>query len=176
MKKGYFLGVLAIIAILAGCASKNDVGNTASYGLKNAPDWVLKNDNGLLSATASAVIKNRNIDFAKTQAANSARAEIAAQIATQVESKYKQLTTSGDDNVSQDTVQAIRNSVNTTLAGSKIDKIWISDDGVLWALVKVDKLDTKLLQENLAKSNAVDKAAAKALSEAVDEIIDGAKK
>ncbi|PAF45003.1 LPP20 family lipoprotein [Helicobacter sp. 11S02596-1] len=175
MKKAYFIGAIVAIGILAGCASKNDVGDVANYGLKNAPDWVLNSDKSLLSAVGSAKIKNNNIGFATTQATNAARAEIASQIAVQIESKYKELSTSSEDSVSQEAVQAIRNSVNTTLAGSKRTKTWISEDGTLWALVKVDKLDTKLLEENLAKSKALDKSAAKALSEAVDEIIDGSK-
>ncbi|MDO7252957.1 LPP20 family lipoprotein [Helicobacter cappadocius] len=176
MKKAYFLSILVLIAIFAGCASKGEqLGNVSAYGLEDAPDWVLNSDKELLSATASAKIKNNNVGFATTQATNTARAEIASQIATQIESKYKELTTSNEDDVSQEVVQAIRNSVNTTLSGSKRVKTWISKDGTIWVLVKVDKLDTKLLEENLAKSKSVDKAAAKALSEAVDEIIDGKK-
>ncbi|PAF49989.1 hypothetical protein BKH41_01445 [Helicobacter sp. 12S02232-10] len=176
MTKTYLIGILIAIGILAGCASKNkQVGNVEAYGLDNAPDWVLNNNQGLLSATGSAKIKNNNVGFATTQATNTARAEIASQIAVQIESKYKELATSTEDSLSQETVQAIRNSVNTTLSGSKRVKTWISKDGTLWVLVTVDHLDTKLLQENLAKSNALDKAAAKALSEAVDEIIDGQK-
>ncbi|PAF47082.1 hypothetical protein BKH46_05015 [Helicobacter sp. 12S02634-8] len=175
MKKTYLIAALALIGILAGCASKNNVGDTATYGLSDAPEWVLSNDQGLLSATGSAKIKNNDIGFATTQATNTARAEIASQIAIQIESKYKELTTSGDTTLSQEAVQAIRNSVDTTLSGSKRVKTWISKDGTLWVLVKVDTLDTKLLEDNLAKSKALDKAAAKALSEAVDTIIDGDK-
>lgn len=176
MKKTYLIGTALFLAILAGCASKaENVGNTSDYGLENAPEWVLSSDKDLLSATGSAKIKNNNVGFATTEATNTARAEIASQISTQIESKYKELTTSTSDDVSSEIVQAIRNSVNTVLAGSKRVKTWISKDGTLWVLVKVDKLDTKLLEQNLAKSKSVDKAAAKALSEAVDEIIDGKK-
>lgn len=176
MKKAYLIGTLVLLAVFVGCAQKSEnLGNVSAYGLEDAPEWVLSSDKELLSATGSAKIKNNNVGFATTQATNTARAEIASQIATQIESKYKELVTSGEDNVSQEIVQAIRNSVNTTLSGSKRVKTWISKDGTVWVLVKVEKLDTKLLEENLSKSKSVDKVAAKALSEAVDEIIDGKK-
>ncbi|PAF42662.1 LPP20 family lipoprotein [Helicobacter sp. 11S03491-1] len=175
MKRSYLIGALIAVGILAGCSSKARLGNVDAYGLKNAPQWVLGGDKNLLSATGSAKIKNNNIGFATTQATNTARAEIASQIATKIESKYKELSSSTEDDVSTEAVQAIRNSVDTTLAGSKRVQTWISDDGTLWVLVKVDHLDTKLLQENLAKNKALDKAAAKALSQAVDDIIDGEK-
>ncbi|PAF52869.1 LPP20 family lipoprotein [Helicobacter sp. 13S00477-4] len=174
MKKKYWIGLIIVVGILAGCVSKNQqTGNTAPYGLKDAPDWVLGENKDMLSATGSAKIKDNNIGFATTQATNMARAEIASQIATKIESKYKELSTSDENNASQESVQAIRNSVDTTLSGSKRIKTWISEDGTLWVFVKVDHLDTKLLEENLAKSKKIDKAAAKALSKAVDEIIDG---
>ncbi|PAF54214.1 hypothetical protein BKH42_01515 [Helicobacter sp. 13S00482-2] len=176
MKKAYLVGSLILIGILAGCGTKSEqLGNVSEYGLEDAPQWVLSSDKELLSATGSAKIKNNNVGFATSQATNTARAEIASQIATRIESKYKELTTSDENDVSQEIVQAIRSSVDTTLAGSKRVKTWISKDGTVWVLVQVQKLDTKLLQANLAKSKSVDKAAAKALSEAVDEIIDGKK-
>lgn len=173
MKRTYLIGSLIVLGFLAGCVSKTDMGNTQAYGLKNAPSWVLQSPEGILSATSSAKIKNNNISFATTEATQNARVEIASQISTRIESKFKQLTNATEDNVSNESIQAIRNSVNQTLAGSKRINTWISEDGVLWVLVKVDKLDTKLLQDNLLQNKALDKASAKALSQAVDEIIDG---
>lgn len=173
MKKIHLISSLIVLGVLAGCASKTNMGNTQAYGLKNAPSWVLQSPEGILSATSSAKIKNNNISFATTEATQNARAEIASQISTKIESKFKQLTNATEDNVSNESVQAIRNSVSQTLAGSKRINTWISEDGVLWVLVKVDKLDTKLLQDNLLQNKALDKASAKALSQAVDEIIDG---
>lgn len=173
MKKTHLIASLIVLGIFVGCASKTDMGNTQAYGLKNAPAWVLQSPEGVLSATSSAKIKNNNISFATTEATQNARAEIASQISTRIESKFKQLTNATEDTVSNESVQAIRNSVNQTLAGSKRINTWISEDGVLWVLVKVDKLDTKLLQDNLLQNKALDRASAKALSQAVDEIIDG---
>lgn len=175
MKKRTLFGVFCGILFIAGCSSTPNIGNTADYGLDNAPKWVLSDDNGPLSAVGSAKIKNNNIQFATTQAVNAGKAEIASQIATQVESKYKDLISSDSDNISQETVQAIRNSVDKTLSGSRKISTWISKDGTLYVLVKVDRIDTKLLQSNLAQSKGVDKVAAKAISETVDEIIDGKK-
>ena len=83
------------------------------------------------------------------------------------------LATSSEDSVNQEAVQAIRNSVDQVLAGSKITNKWVSEDGTLWVLVKIEKLNTDLLKNNLVNTRSLDKAAAAALSQAVDEIIDG---
>ena len=99
--------------------------------------------------------------------------ELATQISTRIESKYKELATSDEDSVNQEAVQAIRNSVDQVLAGSKITNKWVSKDGTLWVLVKIQKLNTDLLKSNLLNSKSLDKAAAAALSQAVDDIIDG---
>ncbi|RAX58866.1 hypothetical protein CCZ01_01330 [Helicobacter monodelphidis] len=173
MNQKIFLSLgLGCLLLIGGCSSKleNEAVNAA---LDGAPAWVLESSE-MLSAVGSAPIKSNNINFAKTQASNAARVEIANQLSVQVESKYKELATSDATSVNQETVQAIRNSVNKTLAGSRIVNQWVSKDGsTLWVLVKVDKLDTKLLQNNLMQVAGVDKAAALELSKAVDAIIDG---
>jgi len=167
------IGFAALLA-LSGCNDKLTENKEIQSALDGAPSWVTGSSGDLLSATGSAKIKNNNYNFATTQAASAARVELASQIALRVESKYKELTTSGEESVNQETVQAIRNSVNQVLAGSKVTNKWITKDGnTLWVLVQIEKLDTELLKNNLARSQSLDKAAAAALSRAVDEIIDG---
>ncbi|MGX2971163.1 LPP20 family lipoprotein [Helicobacter sp. T3_23-1059] len=151
---------------------KNDSGVAAEFD--GAPEWVTS-DSGLLAATGSAKIKNNNFGFATTQAEAAARTKLAGQLNTQVESKYRELTTSGEDSVNQEAVQAIRQSVNESLAGSRVVQKWVSKTGNLWVLVKIDKLDTKLLEENLQRAKGVNQAAAKKLAQTVDELLDGEK-
>lgn len=161
--------------IVSGCSTTSieNASESISEALAGAPDWVLSDSSNMLSASGSAKIKNNNIGFATTQAEAQARNKIAGQIATQVESKYRELTTSGEDSVSQESVQAIRQSVNQVLAGSKTTDKWISKTGDMWVNVKVSKLDTELLKNNLMNSKSLDKEAAKTLAKSVDELIDG---
>lgn len=165
---------LVLVAILGINGCKKGLGDNKEINasLEGAPAWVIESNGDLLSATGSAKVKNNNLNFAITQASAAARVELAGQIATRVESKYKELATSGEDSVNQEAVQAIRNSVDQVLAGSKITNKWVSKDGTLWVLVKIQKLNTDLLKSNLLNSKTLDKAAAQALSQAVDEILD----
>ncbi|WP_299325758.1 LPP20 family lipoprotein [uncultured Helicobacter sp.] len=165
---------LVLVAILGINGCKKGLGDNEAINasLEGAPAWVTESNDDLLSATGSAKVKNNNLNFATTQAGAAARVELATQISTRVESKYKELATSGEDSVNQEAVQAIRNSVDQVLAGSKITNKWVSKDGTLWVLVKIQKLNTDLLKSNLLNSKTLDKAAAQALSQAVDEILD----
>ena len=167
---------LVLVAILGINGCKKGLGDNEAIdaSLEGAPAWVTESNDDLLSATGSAKVKNNNLNFATTQAGAAARVGLAAQISTRVESKYKELATSGEDSVNQEAVQAIRNSVDQVLAGSeeKITNKWVSKDGTLWVLVKIQKLNTDLLKSNLLNSKTLDKAAAQALSQAVDEISD----
>ena len=166
------LGLVTMLGF-SGCNKKLGENEAVNRALKGAPSWVTESNGDLLSATGSAKIKNNNLNFATTQAGAAARVELATQIATRIESKYKELATSSEDSVNQEAVQAIRNSVDQVLAGSKITNKWVSEDGTLWVLVKIEKLNTDLLKNNLVNTRSLDKAAAAALSQAVDEIIDG---
>lgn len=175
---GLVFGFIALLGFV-GCGDKgglqgikNDAGVAAEFD--GAPDWVT-GDSGLLAATGSAKIKNSNLGFATTQAEAAARTKLAGQINTQVESKYRELTTSGEDSVNQEAVQAIRQSVNESLAGSRVVNKWVSKTGNLYVLIKIEKLDTRLLEENLQKAKGVNQAAAKKLAQTVDELIDGEK-
>lgn len=166
------------LLVISGC-STSSVSEGASEeiiaALDGAPEWVLGDTGDGLSASGTAKIKNNNIGFATTQAEAQARNKIAGQIATQVESKYREMTTSTEDSVSQEAVQAIRQSVNQVLAGSKATKRWISKTNDMWVLVEVKSLNVDLLKKNLANAKGVDKEAAKALAKSVDELIDGFK-
>lgn len=183
MKKGKFaslLGasfVLGLVALLgfSGCKKETGLGDNAAVNaeLEGAPSWVTESSGDLLSATGSAKIKNNNLNFATTQAGAAARVELGTQIAVQIESKYRELTQSGEDTVNQEAVQAIRNSVNQVIAGSKITNKWVSKTGTLWVLVKVEKLNTELLKNNLINSKGLDKAAAESLAKSVDNLLDG---
>lgn len=172
------LGTMIGLFIISGCSTSNvadGVSENISAALDGAPEWVLDDSNDLLSASGTAKIVNGNIGFATTQAEAQARNKIASQISVQVESKYREMTSSTADNVSQEAVQAIRQSVNQVLAGSKSTNKWISKTNDMWVLVKVDTLNTDLLKKNLMNSKGLDKEAAKTLAKSVDELIDGFK-
>ena len=179
MKKMVKIAFGAVIGLLvmSGCGTSNVATDNAEINtaLDGAPEWVMGDTGNTLSASGSAKIKNGNISFAVTQAEADARSKIAGQISTQVESKLRTLTTSTSDSVSEETVQAIRQSVSKVIPGSKSTKKWISKTNDMWVLVEVKELDTKLLEKNLMKVDGVDKEAAKALAKSVDELIDGAK-
>lgn len=170
--------VIVGLLVISGC-STSSVSEGASeeivVALDGAPEWVLGDSSDLLSASGTAKIKNNNIGFAITQAEAQARTRIAEQVAIQVESKYRDMNTSTEDSVSQEAVQAIRQSVNQVLAGSKATKRWISKTNDMWVLVEVKSLNTDLLKKNLMNAKGVDKEAAKALAKSVDELIDGFK-
>ncbi len=168
------VGLLAVGLGLVGCQAEKTMGeNTAvNASLKGAPEWVIQGGKDLLSATGSAKIKNNNLNMATTQAEAAARVAIASNIASQVESKYRELATSTEESANQEAVQAIRISVNQTLAGTRTTQKWISEDGTLWVLVETQKLNTELLKNNLLNKSGLDKAAAKALAQAVDELLD----
>lgn len=162
------------ILVMSGCSTNNVATDNAAINaaLDGAPEWVLGESSGL-SASGSAKIKSNNISFAVTQAEADARNKLAGQISTQVESKYREMNTSDSENVNQEAVQAIRQSVSKILAGSKSTKKWISKTNDMWVLVEVKELNTDLLKKNLMKADGVDKEAAKALAKSVDELIDG---
>lgn len=169
-------GVVMGLLVMSGCGTSNVATDNAEINaaLDGAPEWVLGETSGL-SASGSAKIKSNNISFAVTQAEADARNKLAGQIATQAESKYREMNTSDSESVNQEAVQAIRQSVSQVIAGSKSTKKWISKTNDMWVLVEVKELNTSLLEKNLAKAKGVDKAAAKALAKSVDELIDGFK-
>lgn len=180
MKKMVKIAFGAVIGLLvmSGCGTSN-VASGASDDIKaaleGAPSWVLGDTGDGLGASGSAKIINKNTSFAITQASVQARNKIAEQISTKIESNYREMTTSTSESVNQEAVQAIRQSVNQVIAGSKVADTWISNTNEVWVLVKVNNLNTDLLKKNLMKADGVDKEAAKALAKSVDELIDGFK-
>ena len=178
MKKMVKIAFGAVMGLLVmnGCGTSNVATDNAEINaaLDGAPEWVL-GETSDLSASGSAKIKSNNISFAVTQAEADARNKLATQLSADIESKYRELNTSDSESVNQEVVQAIRISVNKSLAGSKSTKKWISKTNDMWVLVEVKELDTSLLEKNLMQAKGVNKEAAKALAKSVDELIDGFK-
>ena len=150
MKK-VILSILASIAIISiiGCSSKY----STSAELDGSPKWVMMP--GLLEASASAKIKNGNINFAKTAAGARARADLAKQFQAKIKSVYKdfnQQTGSTDDNFVEDAVNSstIQELASQTLEGSRVKDIWISKTDTLWALVEISD-DTRAKLSTLVK-------------------------
>ena len=83
------LGLVTMLGF-SGCNKKLGENEAVNRALKGAPSWVTESNGDLLSATGSAKIKNNNLNFATTQAGAAARVELATQIATRIESKYKE--------------------------------------------------------------------------------------
>ncbi|PAF50292.1 hypothetical protein BKH43_05165 [Helicobacter sp. 13S00401-1] len=160
---------IGALFILAGCASK--VGDMPVS--KNAPSWVYQTPAGL-AAVDSAPIGN-NFSAAMDIATIKARNQIAQTIAQKIETKTKTLRNQdGLGNTDEQTVTAMRTTVAANLGGAKRTNFYVDKDtNTVWVLVEVQKLDTALLNKNLQQAKLVDANAAKAVSEAVDEIIDG---
>lgn len=163
------LSVFVVFSFLS-CSSKS--GNLKSHGLKGAPEWVLTQGvDGETYGVGSAKITNENISWAMKEATTKGTAELAGIFAQKIEEKTKILEKDGNT----ESVRAIRQSVDKLLAGATRTATWVSDTGVLYAKVQIKEIDNKLLKKNLQAVEKVDKEAAKALSEVVDEIIDGKK-
>ncbi|MGI0406740.1 LPP20 family lipoprotein [Helicobacter himalayensis] len=163
---------VAVVFGFLGCSSKNELGNTADFDLSGAPSWVLgSSDSDKTFGVGSAQINNNRTDWAIKEATIKGRADLAATIETKVEEKVKAL----DSAEGSEMIVAIRSSVEQTLSGAQRTDTWISKGGVLYVKIEIKTIDKKTLDKNLANLSRVNKEAAKALSETVDEIIDGKK-
>ena len=163
------LSAFVVLSFL-GCPSKN--GNIKNHGLKGAPEWVLTQGvDGETYGVGSAKITNDNISWAMKEATTKGTAELAGIFEQKIEEKTKILEKDGNT----ESVRAIRQSIDKLLAGATRTATWVSDTGVLYAKVQIKEIDNKLLKKNLQSVQKVDKEAAKALSEVVDELIDGKK-
>ena len=162
MKKTILAILIGIMVIsVGGCGSKYSV----SAELDGAPKWVMTPD--VLQASASAKIKNGNINFAKTSATARARANLAKQFKAKIKALYKdfnQQTGSTDDKFVEDAVSSstIQELSSQTLEGSRVKDIWISKTDKLWALVEIsettrDKL-SKMLKNAITSSYKNDEA------------------
>ncbi|PAF45916.1 LPP20 family lipoprotein [Helicobacter sp. 11S02629-2] len=172
-KFSYFIvATVGALFILAGCASK--VNNMPVS--TNAPSWVNQTPAGL-AAVDSAPIGN-NFSAAMDIATMKARVQIAQSIATKIEQTSKLLRNQdGLGNTDEQTITAIRTTVSKDLGGAKRTNFYVDKDAnTVWVLVEVQKLDTDLITKNLQQAKLIDITAAKAVSEAVDEMIDGTKK
>lgn len=114
------------------------------------PSWASKS-NEILQGVGSQKIENNNNGYARKIAITKAKAEIASNIMTRISDN----TTITGQNGQEDAVTATRAVVEQALTGTVVEKSAIGKDDVYWVLVKVDKLDTKLLESNLTNSNRV---------------------
>ena len=173
MRKLLFFVMVGILALgFVGCFKKNTLGNGKKFGLDGAPAWVSgATAKEKVYGVGNAQITNNRSDWAMKEATIKARADLASILESKIEEKIKILESAEGSEM----VSAIRVSVEQTLSGAQRSDTWISKDGMLWVKVELKTIDKTVLQSNLANLSKINQEAAKALSEVVDEIIDGKK-
>lgn len=151
MKK---LLLLLVALFMVGCSNSKTIANqtVSQPNTQNAysaqPEWILMPEvEGATAAVGSAKIGKAGLQFARTQALLSARAELARTI----EIKVKDLTKSYTNVVGvgeNEAVEAVATNVSKsvasqTLKGSKQMNVYISPSNELFVLVAVPNSDLK---------------------------------
>lgn len=144
----------AVVAgiLLVGCGNGISDEALEATGLKGAPKWVINGGEGLYSAVGDAPIVNNNVNFARTEATATARAEVAKQISTKVESYLKKTTQRQDATLSEDVKNEVSEISGKDLVNSSVSAFWISDDGKrVYVLVKLSDEAVNAVKKALEK-------------------------
>ncbi|CBG40473.1 LPP20 family lipoprotein [Helicobacter mustelae] len=145
------MGLFALV--LAGCAG-NSISDQAkeAVGWENAPKWVLNGADGDYSAVGDAPIIDKNVQFARTEATTSARAELAKKIEVIVHTNLRKEGTRVNDQVDEVVKNIVQEAAQRDMQGVRVEDTWIDDDGArIYVLVRLDKSSTKELQNKLSK-------------------------
>lgn len=151
-------GVIAGM-LLVGCGGGISDEALEATGLKGAPKWVIEGGEGLYSAVGDAPIINNNVNFARTEALATARAEVAKQISVKVSSYLKKTTQRQDATLNEDIKNEITETAQKDLTNSSASAFWISDDGKrAYILVKLSEEAVDAVKKALEKQeiNVVD--------------------
>ncbi len=155
MKYVYSLAFLAFIFV--GCSSAP---STAVSTPPNMPSWALNvpTKDGYIYGVGSA--QKQNPQLARTAAIGLARDEIARTLELKVSSMFKnfmQESGVGEDAQALEFTESVTKQVsNTTLSGSTVKQVELTNDGRMWALVELN-LDAvkKAALENAKKEQAL---------------------
>jgi len=158
MKKVLATTALAFSLIgLTGCVNSQPDVEACMVDGKQAPSWVCDGGTtmeGGLFAVGSAEKSPLGPSFQRTEAAAAARDALSRQISLKVKNMFKQFqatTGIGDAQTAEKATQNVSKQVSaTTLAGSKVMKVWISPKGTMYALVGMP--DPKAVQEQVKQA------------------------
>lgn len=168
MKKMWLFSMLALSAMLAGCASSGEKKpEPAAYddrckfpGTQElAPGWVCDEPvpGWDVTAPGSAEKTAAGIEFQKQMAMTAARVNLAQQFKVHVANMVKQFaeTTGVADNESVDRVNSAttKQITDQTLVGSKVIKSVTGPDGRLWVLMGMDSKTIESLTKIAVKSS-----------------------
>ncbi|MDE6886569.1 MAG: LPP20 family lipoprotein [Helicobacteraceae bacterium] len=162
---------LGILLFIAGCSSKNNLGEGASSiedsalevnNLMNAPSWVLNGGGSGFSAIGSAEITKAGLQFARNEAIAMARDELARMISVKIEGVVNNAISqsignnaydSSFSNVEKFGEQITRQVVSQTLTGSKQKDTWITGDGKqIYVLIELDSNLAESARQNIMKN------------------------
>lgn len=159
---------LGILLFIAGCSSKNNLGEGASSiedsaleanNLTNAPSWVLNGGGSGFSAIGSAEITKAGLQFARNEAIAMARDELARMISVKIEGVVNNAISQSignnayDSNVEKFGEQITRQVVSQTLTGSKQKDTWITGDGKqIYVLIELDSNLAESARQNMMKN------------------------
>ncbi len=137
-------GLILASPIACGKKEKVATGFEEDPCFKGAPDWVLNPqvEGSTLAAVGSAKIGKAGFQFARTEALQNARDELARMIEVRVKNMVKnfmQVTGIGDsETVDRVSVQVSKQVAYQTIRGSRQVSMWRSPCGELFVLVGVD--------------------------------------
>ncbi|MGL4868282.1 MAG: LPP20 family lipoprotein [Cetobacterium sp.] len=154
MKK---LILLAAALFVMGCSNNAAKNTVVVQEVQTAPDrgaysgqpeWILMPEvEGATAAVGSAKIGRAGLQFARTQALLSARAELARTVEVKVKDLTKNYTNvvgAGDNEVVETVATNVSKSVaSQTLKGSKQMNVYISPNNELFVLVAIPNADLK---------------------------------
>ncbi|MGL5798399.1 MAG: LPP20 family lipoprotein, partial [Cetobacterium sp.] len=130
-------------------ATTQEIGTAPDRGAYSGqPEWILMPEvEGATAAVGSARIGRAGLQFARTQALLSARAELARTVEVKVKDLTKNYTNvvgAGDNEVVETVATNVSKSVaSQTLKGSKQMNVYISPNNELFVLVAIPNADLK---------------------------------
>lgn len=143
--------VFAAVACSSSTQSPAPVAGALANEFEGAPAWVLKGCAAFSGEKAAicgrgGVSGTRNPGLAMSAATARARTDLARNLMVKVKAMLKdyQATTTGGENFGtaandeQHIVDVSKQITDTTLSGTTVADSWISKNGTLWVLVKLD--------------------------------------
>jgi len=149
--------VLMALILFVACAAPSNTLNT-----KDMPEWFLNPPTAEDAWYGVGVSKKKNPQLAKTAATALARQEISERIEIKVQSMVKNfMQESGVGETAQalEFTEAVTKQVaSNTMSGSRVDKVYSSNDGTMYVLVEYSLEQVKKSALSAAKSAAREEA------------------
>lgn len=150
MKTKSILTAIVTGFFLAGCVDGISEMALEATGLKGAPQWVINGGEGIYSGIGDAPIIKNNVQFARTEALAMARAEIAKQIETKINTYLQKNAQRKDAMISEEAKNEVKELARVDLIDSSLASFWISDDGSrVYVLVKLNEKTVAEIRKKL---------------------------